>query len=112
MRSERAVAITLVVRRVSQQRACAQPCLQAGYCLSDVCVCLALSTLFVSPYMNILKQHLSCCTLYLLQGSNFFSIIQLSLHYMDSWLRDRDTSLPIFNCYLLMKSHENEFYSI
>jgi hypothetical protein len=49
MRSERAVAITLVVRRVSRQRACAQPCLQAGYCLSDVCVRLALSTLFVSP---------------------------------------------------------------
>jgi hypothetical protein len=53
MRSERAVAITLVVRRVSRQRACAQPCLQAGYCLSDVCVRLALSTLFVSPCTSI-----------------------------------------------------------
>jgi hypothetical protein len=49
MRSERAVTVTLLVLRLSRQRACAQPCLQAGYCPSVVRVHLALSTLFVSP---------------------------------------------------------------
>jgi hypothetical protein len=36
MQSECVVAITLVVCRLSQQRACTQSCLQAGYCLSIV----------------------------------------------------------------------------
>jgi hypothetical protein len=48
MCSERAVALTPVVCRLSRQRACTQPCLQAGYCQSTVCFHLDLSTLFVS----------------------------------------------------------------
>jgi hypothetical protein len=56
MRSERAVATTLVVRRLSRQSACAQPSLQAGYCISAGCVRLALSTLFVSLFTSKLTQ--------------------------------------------------------
>jgi hypothetical protein len=62
MRSECLVAITLVVCRVSWQKACVQPCLQAGYCLSAVIVHLTLSTLFISHctlnqgYLGMLAQ--------------------------------------------------------
>jgi hypothetical protein len=47
VRSERAIAVTLIVRRLWQQSACAQPSLQAGYRISAGCVRLTLSTLFV-----------------------------------------------------------------
>jgi hypothetical protein len=53
MRSERAVAIILFVRRLLRQRACTQSCLQGSFCLSfvhpDMYVRLALSTFFVPP---------------------------------------------------------------
>jgi hypothetical protein len=58
MRNERVVAITLVVCRLSRQRACSQPCLQAGYFVSALCVHLAVSTLFVSPCTHALALEL------------------------------------------------------
>jgi hypothetical protein len=76
MRSERAIAITRVVRRLSQQSACAEPSLQPGYCLSAGYVRLALSTLF--PSLHFFPVFIRYT------GISYKCAIRLNLPYGDS----------------------------
>jgi hypothetical protein len=75
VRSERAIAVPFVVRRLQRQSACAQPSLQAGYRISARCVRLALSTLFVSLFTSYKCYYAKwlnlMCTGHSLIGLNF-----------------------------------------
>jgi hypothetical protein len=76
VRSERVIAITLVVRRLGRQSACAKPSLQAGYRISAGCVRLALSTLFVFLFTYNVKNFVFSNT----ELSSTLGAIKVSYH--------------------------------
>jgi hypothetical protein len=74
VRNERGIAITLVVRRLWRQNACAQPNLQADYHISAGCVRLALSTLFVSLFTIAMFYHPLQYELYTVQYKTQYTV--------------------------------------